>query len=381
MQNEEVRKYMELGDQSSRLELPAYECQPLSVREERAGPGPQLQLVDVAIVPGSPTFAKGKALLRPLSDMYAGYLSISLVCSEEAIHKGNFGVGDVLKTRDFTCSRTIMSICQNLKKGFVYEYEFSFQCFSDEKPECSKCQTKYCDSHTATPPSVGSESPVSESFYDVAIRYFLQARIDTCKLVASKFVYHMPVVSSFDLNLFRDASGPLNRLYEVGTTLKSGFLKKDYNGTLALQMHPVYHYNDVESPKAVAQGKMDFKVLYYPSDDLRAPPKLSASYVIRRVIIAAPGGMKFTLDHERYNTKRIPIGSGKIDLKEAKWEENTLSVSAKYEIQSILAKALTYASCYSYCGYELTLTIKHPGGEMSLTVPLVILATSPPSYS
>lgn len=372
---------MELCGQSFSSELPSYECQPVSVREETAGLGPQLQLLDVAIVAGSSSFAKGIVSVRPLTDVYAGYLSISLMCSEEVMHKGSFGVGGNFKTREFTCSRTSMSICQNLKKGFVYEYEFSFRCFSDEKPECSKCRTKYCYAHTATPPSVGSASPVSESFYDVAVRYFLEARIDTCKLRARKFVYHLPETTSFDLNVFSDANGPLNRLYEVGTALKTGFMRKNYKGTLALQMYPVYHFNKLDSSETITEGVANLKVVYFPSGDLVPYPKLSATYTIRRVVIAATGGMKFRIDNEEYNTKRIPIAHGKLELSEATWEDNTLNISAKYGIQRLLASSLSYASCLSYGSYEFTVTVKHPSGEVSLTVPLVLQATRPPSYS
>lgn len=371
---------MEFNTLPCNSELPGYLAQPTVAAATASGP--QMQMTEVTWNPRESPFVHGKVKIKPISDIDATHLVVYLSGVEEVIEKKSVCLESTVKQRQFRCGQTIIPLSRVLQKGLYYEFDFSFRPQVNEHSEKCRCDGRESGLiHTKAPPSVGSLSSVTESPHGVSVRYFVYALVSNTNLMACKYLFFLPGESQFDLSSYRDNVSTLDREFETGTSLKSGLFKKTYCGTLALRSNPIWHSSCQPDGTTEASGQFEFSVVHYAVTGASKPVNLQGSYVINRVIIAAPNGMSDLLEAKDRSVLRFKVAAGALDFSNAVWKDNVLKVTAEYKAEKVLLQTPTYASCLSYGGYEMVITVKHPQGRLKLSVPFVVQATSPPLYT
>lgn len=325
------------------------------------------------------SFTTGKVVVSPKKVVPPGSLILDIVGTEQAlVENGQFWKSNKTSVRRFVCSRVIIPFECPLEPNHRYKFPFSLQFpINYDSIEC-----KNGLNHCTIPPTLGVGCEIELSPYGALIDYHIRAYfLGTTSVFCRRNLTFTPRrCLLFDLETFVDESGKsIDRVYSSHARLTNKSFRGSLLALVALHGRPFRH--DADSK----QGVMTFDFEFIPANDTvtaaQFQDNFSTSFVIRKVIYAAPDGIGNKLCKTEKNTvKSYRVASGKVSTS-FEWEGNLAHVSAAYEIeQPLLLRTPNFVSCHTAVSYEFDIVLKHKNMTTTLTVPMIIHYPRPAPY-
>lgn len=324
-------------------------------------------------------FTTGKVVVSPKKVVPPGSIILDIVGTEQAmVESGQFWKSNKKSARRYVCSRVIIPFDCPLEPNHRYRFPFSLQFpVNYDSIEC-----KNGLNHCTIPPTLGVGCDVELSPYGALIDYHIRAYFlgATSVFCRRNITFTPRRCLLFDLETFVDETGrSLDRLYSSNARLTTSSFRGSLLALIALYGRPFRYDADSQ------EGTMLFDFEFIPANNnvtaSQFQDSFSTSFVIRKIIYAAPNGIGNKLCKTEQNVVRgYKVASGKVSTS-FEWEGNLAHVTAAFKIdQPLLLRTPNFVSCHTAVSYEFEVTLKYKNMTASLVVPMVIHYPGPVPY-
>lgn len=326
------------------------------------------------------TFIVGKVVVTPKKAVEPGNVVLEIVGTEKSmVGNGQFWRSNKRSSRSFVCGRVILPFHTTLEPNYRYRFPFSLQFpVGYDHIEC-----KNGLNHCTVPPTLGVDTEIELSPYGALVNYQLRAYFSQSPAAYCRrnLLFTPRRCLLFDLDTFVDEkNNSLDRSYSASARL----MTRPFRGTLAalvtFHSRPFRHDGDSD------RGNMTFNIEIIPTkenwDLKKYQDNVSVSFIIHKVVYAAPDGMKNKLCKTETNTVhkyRVATGDADVDFE---WDGLSAQAHLSYGVaEPILLRTPNFVSCHTAVSYEFEIVLKHKSVTASLSVPMIVHYPQPLPYS